>query len=182
MRVETLHWVEAGKHRGHVSMVEQTLLPEQHVDLDVRTVEEMVDAIYRLAVRGAPAIGVAAAYGVLLGIQDAGQRSPDEFLALTKDTSAQLAKSRPTAVNLFWALDRMVARAERDHGAGAATDALIAGLFEEAMGIHASDRQTCRKMGEIGADLLSDGGTVLTHCNAGSLATGGMGNALAPVY
>jgi methylthioribose-1-phosphate isomerase len=163
-------------------MIEQTLLPGRHVDHEVRTVDEMVDAIYRLAVRGAPAIGVAAAYGLLLGIQNDAQREPDDVLGRVKEAAATLAKARPTAVNLFWALDRMVARATRDHAAGATSAAIVDGLFEEAAAIHREDAESCRRLGEFGAELLRSGDTVLTHCNAGALATGGRGTALAPIY
>ena len=180
MPVETLSWV--GGCPGHVRMIEQTLLPGQHVDLEVKTVPAMVDAIYRLAVRGAPAIGVAAAFGVLLGIQELGQRSADEVLATTREVCTTLAGARPTAVNLFWALDRMKARAAREHAAGADGARLVAALFEEAHAIYDGDRATCRRMGEIGAELIQDGWTLLTHCNAGALATAGMGTALAPIY
>jgi len=178
--VQTLHWV-AGRP-GHVSMVEQTLLPEQHEQLLVKTVPQMVDAIYRLAVRGAPAIGVAAAFGVLLGIQDQGGLERSAFIEHVHGVCDELATARPTAVNLFWALNRMRARMERDEAAGADVEALIGGLFEEAHGIYDSDRATCRRMGEIGAELISDGHSLLTHCNAGALATAGMGTALAPMY
>jgi methylthioribose-1-phosphate isomerase len=163
-------------------MIDQTLLPTEHVVLDVRTVPEMVDAIRRLAVRGAPAIGVAAAFGVLLGIKDADEATTDAFLARLAEVKATLAASRPTAVNLFWALDRMEARAQTDAASGADVPALVAGLFEEAETIWASDREICRKLGEVGAELISDGDRVLTHCNAGSLATVEGGTALAPIY
>ncbi len=180
MVVDTLHW--EGGRPGHVRMIEQTLLPHEHVILEVRTVEEMVDAIYRLAVRGAPAIGVAAGYGVLLGIQHLGDEEAVEVVARTRETAATLAKARPTAVNLFWALDRMVARAERERAASRSGTEIVDALFEEALAIHREDAEQCRRMGELGADLLEDGARVLTHCNAGALATGGMGTALAPIY
>lgn len=180
MPVETLYW--EGQRPGHVRMIEQTLLPARHEVLDVRTVEQMVDAIYRLAVRGAPAIGVAAGYGVLLGIQDIEGATGEDLVGRTREVAATLAKARPTAVNLFWALDRMVARAEQDLAGGAGGDAIVAGLFEEAHAIYNGDRATCKAMGDIGADLIQDGWTVLTHCNAGALATAGMGTALAPIY
>ncbi|MFT7540462.1 MAG: methylthioribose-1-phosphate isomerase [Gammaproteobacteria bacterium] len=163
-------------------MIEQTLLPLEERALEVRTVEEMVDAIYRLAVRGAPAIGVAAAYGVLLGVQELSGLENIEVEAHVREVAATLAKSRPTAVNLFWALDRMVSRAKTDREAGKSGDEMVTGLFEEAMAIHTEDDAQCRRMGELGAELLSDGQTILTHCNAGALATGGMGTALAPIY
>jgi len=180
--VETLRWVADTERSGHVEMIEQTFLPGQMRILEVRDVPSMVDAIYRLAVRGAPAIGVAAAYGVLLGMQSQRHEDGDEFLARTAEVCATLARSRPTAVNLFWALERMHARARRDHAEGAAPEALLAGLFEEAFALHAEDARQCRRMGELGAELLEDGMSVLTHCNAGALATGGMGTALAPIY
>ncbi len=179
--VQTLHWV--GTCPGHVSMVEQTLLPEQHVQLEVRTVPQMVDAIYRLAVRGAPAIGVAAAFGVLLGVQGEPMKlEMGPFLDHFSRVREQLAGARPTAVNLFWALDRMAARLESDRQAGSDVEALVAGQFEEARAIYEEDRATCRRMGEIGAELIADGDSLLTHCNAGALATAGMGTALAPMY
>jgi len=181
MPVDTLHW-HGDLAGGHVRMIEQTLLPLRHEVLEVRTVQEMFDAIKRLAVRGAPAIGVAAGFGVLLGVQDQAGTSPDDLLGRTKETASTLARSRPTAVNLFWALDRMVARAERDHAAGLDAAAMLAGLFEEAQAIYDQDRSICRRIGEHGAALLADGATVLTHCNAGALATADFGTALAPIY
>ena len=180
MAVETIRW--EGGRPGHVRMIEQTLLPAREEVLEVKTVDQMVDAIYRLAVRGAPAIGVAAAYGVLLGIQDAGSAPAEDVVGRTREIAATLAKARPTAVNLFWALDRMVARAERELNSGASGGGIVAALFAEAHAIYEGDRDTCRRMGDIGADLIQDGWTVLTHCNAGALATAGIGTALAPIY
>ena len=177
---ETLSW--QGGRPGHVRMVEQTLLPTEFVEIEVRSVDAMVDAIYRLAVRGAPAIGVAAAYGVLLGVQDLVACPATEVISALKKTCTTLGRSRPTAVNLFWALDRMNARAESSLAAGESGDEIIAALFEEAMDIHASDKDTCLRMGVHGAELIQDGARILTHCNAGSLATGGIGTALAPIY
>jgi methylthioribose-1-phosphate isomerase len=180
MPVETLIWV--GDRPGHVRMIEQTKLPTEYELLDVTTVEEMVDAIYRLAVRGAPAIGVAAGYGVLLGVQGLEGLSAEEMVGRTREISATLAKARPTAVNLFWALDRMVARADRDHAAGLSGDAIRDGLFEEAHTIFHEDQATCEALGRHGAELIQDEGTYLTHCNAGALATANTGTALAPFY
>ena len=180
MPVQTIAW--EGDQTGHVRMIEQTLLPEQHEVIEVRTVPDMVAAIRRLAVRGAPAIGVAAAFGVVIGAQGAPGRSGDEVLAAARAAADELATSRPTAVNLFWACNRMRARAERDHAAGADGDGILAGLHEEASAVHAQDREICRKIGEVGAALLESGQTVLTHCNAGGLATADYGTALAPVY
>ncbi len=182
MIVDTLHWV--GGPEGHVSMIEQTLLPGEHRRIDVKTVPEMVAAIRRLAVRGAPAIGVAAAFGLLLGLEGVREEDADGALGRVREVAATLARSRPTAVNLFWALDRMVARAEAERertGAGAG-ETIVSGLFDEAQTIHREDQAACRSMGEHGAALIEDGWTILTHCNAGALATAGMGTALAPIY
>jgi methylthioribose-1-phosphate isomerase len=180
MTVDTIRW--EGTRPGHVRLIEQTLLPRETKVVEIRTVSEMHDAIYRLAVRGAPAIGVAAAYGLLLGVQDLKTNDPDEVLGVTKEVAAMLARARPTAVNLFWALDRMVARAARDHAAGGTGESVLDGLFEEAHTIWTEDRATCQRLGEVGAELINDGATVLTHCNAGALATAGRGTALAPIY
>lgn len=180
MHIETLRW--EGGRPGHVRMVEQTLLPLRHEEIDVRTVLEMVDAIHRLAVRGAPAIGVAAAYGVLLGVQDQDTLAPAELVERTDEVCDTLAAARPTAVNLFWALNRMRARARAAAEEGADGAGIVQALFEEAHAIYHGDRETCRRMGELGAELIRNGDTLLTHCNAGALATAGMGTALAPMY
>ncbi len=182
---ETLTWIPAGNdgpRPGHVRMIEQTLLPVETKFLDVRDVPAMVDAIYRLAVRGAPAIGVAAAYGVLLGVQNEGHRDPEGFLEHLAEVSRTLAAARPTAVNLFWALERMEERARSEHATGRTTEQIVEALFTEALAIHSEDKDQCRRMGEIGAEHIRDGMRLLTHCNAGALATGGMGTALAPMY
>lgn len=163
-------------------MIEQTLLPTTFEELDVRDVPQMVDAIYRLAVRGAPAIGVAAAYGVLLGVQELEGLSGEEMMARLREISATLAKARPTAVNLFWALDRMVAHAQGVFTEGADGNAIRDALFEEAHLIFREDQETCEALGRHGAELIRDGGTYLTHCNAGALATANTGTALAPFY
>jgi methylthioribose-1-phosphate isomerase len=133
-------------------------------------------------VRGAPAIGIAAAYGVLLGIQSSTEGDPADVLGRTQEVAATLARARPTAVNLFWALDRMVARATADLEAGRSGEQMIEGLFEEAHALWREDSAVCRRIGELGAERIADGSTVLTHCNAGALATADYGTALAPVY
>ena len=181
---QTIEWIQADgdESRGHARLVEQTLLPVETRYIDVRDVPGMVDAIYRLAVRGAPAIGVAAAYGVLLGIQDQRGQQPDELMATLDRVVDELAASRPTAVNLFWALERMRDRARRERAAGTGSAGIVDALFEEAGAIHREDADQCRRMGEIGAERIENGMRLLTHCNAGALATGGMGTALAPMY
>ena len=180
MTVETLVWV--GDRPGHVRMIEQTKLPAEYELLNVESVDQMVDAIYRLAVRGAPAIGVAAGYGVLLGVQGLEGLSGEEMMGRTREIAATLAKARPTAVNLFWALDRCVARAQREFDAGASGDAIRDALFDEAHTIFREDQTTCEALGRHGAELIRDAGTYLTHCNAGALATANTGTALAPFY
>lgn len=180
---ETLSW--NGDLEGHCDLLEQTLLPEREERLAVHTVEDMVDAIRRLAVRGAPAIGIAGAYGLVLALRGHvgdDQDDPEDIVGRVREAAAVLARARPTAVNLFWGLDRVVARAEREHASGASARAIAEAVLEEARAIHAEDSAQCLRMGELGAELLGDDTTVLTHCNAGALATGGIGTALAPLY
>lgn len=172
---ETLSW--QGDLDGHVQMIEQTLLPLEEKQLEVRTVPEMVDAIWRLAVRGAPAIGVAAGFGMVLGIREAGPG--DNILEVARETKRTLDAARPTAVNLMWATARIVKHLE---GLELDADGLKAACLEEALAIYEGDRATCRAMGAFGAELIADGARLLTHCNAGALATAGMGTALAPMY
>jgi methylthioribose-1-phosphate isomerase len=182
----TLKWV--GGVDGHVAMIDQTLLPGKLKILRVRDVEGMRDAIRRLAVRGAPAIGVAAAYGVVLGARRSRARSADELRRDISKAARRLGSSRPTAVNLFWALSRMEEKLERLLGArrpligGAGRRRLLSELLREARSIHREDQELCRAIGRHGAKLLESGWNVLTHCNAGALATGGSGTALAVIY
>ena len=158
---KTLEWKNGALH-----LLDQTRLPLEEVVLRCGTPTEVVAAIKRLAVRGAPAIGVAGAYGVAL----AALSDPASVLgAITA-----LAASRPTAVNLFRALDRM----KRLHDEGASPDEFL----QAAQAIEADDRERCRLIGDHGAALLSDEATVITHCNAGALATAGIGTALAVIY
>lgn len=176
----TVEW--SGERSGHVRLIEQTLLPGELRILDVRSVPAMVDAIRRLAVRGAPAIGVAAGYGVLLGLQQAPEASAAELFERARAAAAELAEARPTAVNLFSALGRMLGRAERSLAAGDDGPAFQDALLAEAHAMAAELEDECRRMGEHGVALLHRGARVLTHCNAGALATVGIGTALAPVY
>lgn len=177
---ETIRW--EGGLPGRVLLIEQTLLPEREERLDVRDVPGMVDAIRRLAVRGAPAIGVAAAFGVVLGVQELVGAPAATVIERLRASVEALGRARPTAVNLFWALDRMRARGEREAAAGADGERIVRALFEEGRAIADEDARTCRRLGEHGAALLRDGARVLTHCNAGALATAGIGTALAPIY
>ena len=166
----TLRW--EGEVDGHLVLLDQTRLPGEVVELPCHTVEDVWQAIRRLSVRGAPAIGVAAAYGVCLA-RDFRFAQACEYLAT----------SRPTAVNLFWALDRMRRHAETFYRATPAQVARI--MLDEARAIHAEEVAMCAAIGAHGADLLADlavGANVLTHCNAGALASVGEGMSLAVVF
>ncbi len=161
-------------------MIDQTLLPTEFREIDCKTVEDVWEAIRMLRVRGAPAIGVAAAYGLVLGLQSAVERSRGEFDAALEQTVEYLSSSRPTAVNLFWALDRMRSAAKRAAEADSAQ--VLQLLLDEARQIEEEDREMCAAIGRVGAELLRDGDSVLTHCNAGGLATAGDGTALSVFF
>lgn len=164
---------------GHgVRILDQRELPEREVYRDLRTVDEVYDAILTLAVRGAPAIGIAAAMGVTLAL-DGTEADRFEVGKKIRDAAARVGGARPTAVNLSWALGRM-GRAIVEHR-GDPTE-LHAALIDEATRILVEDREMCQRIGEHGAQLIRDGARVLTHCNAGALATGGLGTALAAIY
>ena len=165
---------------GALWMIDQTKLPGEHVEVECRTAAEVRDAIKRLVVRGAPPIGVAAAYGVALGAANSCATTAEALLADVEKAADHLATSRPTGVNLFWALDRMRRVARSCAGEGAA--AIRQRLLDEAHAIYEEDRAICRRIGEHGMTLIADGQTVLTHCNAGGLATAEYGTALAAVF
>jgi methylthioribose-1-phosphate isomerase len=169
---------------GGVRILDQTLLPDSERYRDLDTVEAVAEAIRALRVRGAPLIGIAAAMGVSLAAGHAGRRAGGQadgvgVLRAVDDACEALGATRPTAVNLRWALDR-VRRAA--HAAGGDAEAIAAAVRAEAQAIWDEDRRMCRSIGDAGLPLVPDGSTVLTHCNAGALATGGIGTALAPVY
>jgi methylthioribose-1-phosphate isomerase len=166
----TVEWTAQG-----VRLIDQRKLPFEETYVTCRTVEEVAEAIRNMTVRGAPAIGVTAALGVSLAARD--YEGPANGLAAHVEAAIKLlAATRPTAVNLFWALERMrqVLRACE----GSHPRAIVDGLIQEGMAIHADDIERCRAIGKCGAALLADGDTVLTHCNAGALATAGYGTAL----
>jgi methylthioribose-1-phosphate isomerase len=168
--VPTVAWED-----GVVVMIDQRRLPAEEVLLRCRTHPEVVAAIRDMAIRGAPAIGVAAAFGLALGMRSSRGEGP-ALRAEWSDLCAAFAAARPTAVNLFWAIERMRRRfdAEAAHGG----EALRASLLAEALAIQAEDLEACRRMGDLGAELLPAEARVLTHCNAGALATAGYGTAL----
>jgi methylthioribose-1-phosphate isomerase len=184
--LRTVWWVE--DHEGvAVCLLDQSLLPQQVIYLRLTHEHEIAEAIKTLKVRGAPAIGVTAAFGIALACyrlcyeQDEAQtvRKVLEHL----DSVADLLRStRPTAVNLFWAIERMQARAHTAIDTPCSLSSLAQLLRDEALTIAREDFDACMKMGLFGADLISDGNSLLTHCNAGALATAGWGTALAPIY
>jgi methylthioribose-1-phosphate isomerase len=165
---------------GSLSILDQTLLPGSVVERQLDTVESVWDAIKTLKVRGAPAIGVCAAYGVVVGVHRRNPRSTQDVVQAVHDSADYLATSRPTAVNLFWALDRMRRVAHEANGASASD--LIAALEAEAVTIHEEDRALCMAIGRHGSSLIGEGCGVLTHCNAGALATAEHGTALSIMY
>jgi methylthioribose-1-phosphate isomerase len=175
MPTETIAWTD-----GHVRLIDQTLLPTETRFLDLTTVEEIWEAIKMLRVRGAPAIGVAAALGVVTGIKDSPAGTWEEFERDLTKIIDYLASSRPTAVNLFWALDRMrrVAESVKDQS----VEAIKRRLLDEALEMIEEDNRVCLAMGEHGAALIEDGQGVLTHCNTGGLATAKYGTALNAVF
>lgn len=173
-----IEWI--GGLDGYVALIEQTLLPTEFKIIECHDVETIHAAIRRLAVRGAPAIGIAAAMGMVLGIRTCDSDDHIGFMKRLKEIRDYLAGSRPTAVNLFWALDRMIGRAAKLDG----TDipSIKQGLLDEAKAIRDEDAAMCRAIGEISRDLIPEGGAVLTHCNAGALATAEYGTALSGMY
>jgi methylthioribose-1-phosphate isomerase len=164
-----------------LAMLDQRLLPDSIVMLDLFTPEEVWEGIHAMKVRGAPAIGMAAAYGIVLGAKAYNAAGAKGWLKHVESVCGHLATSRPTAVNLFWALDRMKKRAYELVQNGTAKD-WNAGLEQEAIAIQAEDELVCRSIGEHALPLFEDGMGVLTHCNAGGLATAKYGTALAPMY
>lgn len=176
-------WLQSVRWSGdRLDLLDQRLLPEEIVYLPLRTAQDVWEAIRELKVRGAPAIGIAAAYGVYLGVAGLGGASTNGLLEQVRKQADYLATSRPTAVNLFWALDRMKARAEDLAASGAEPGAFANALLEEAKLIQAEDEETNRRIGEYALSLFQDGMGLLTHCNAGGLATARYGTALAPMY
>ena len=169
--IKTLEWTDAG-----VSFIDQTKLPTEEVYVTCKTYEEVADAIRRMIVRGAPAIGVAAAMGVALGALRSQAKTLPEFEREFDIICNVLAGTRPTAVNLFWAIQRM--REKFEQLRALPIGEIKADLVAEAQRMHVEDIAANEAMGRHGAVLLPSSGGVLTHCNAGALATAGYGTAL----
>ncbi len=181
-QVETLSW-SGDPFTGFLLLIDQTLLPTRLVEIECRSVETVWEAIKSLRVRGAPAIGISAAYGVCIGLEPVLANpetcTEEAFFKQLDKVVAYLASSRPTAVNLFWALERMKSKALSLRGKSARTAGEIAiALLDEAKAIHEEDRKICRAIGRYGNELIQDGDSFLTHCNAGGLATADYGTAL----
>ncbi|MFC6332649.1 S-methyl-5-thioribose-1-phosphate isomerase [Paenibacillus septentrionalis] len=173
--LESVKW-----NNGQVDLLDQRLLPEEIVYLPLTTKEDVWEAIRHLKVRGAPAIGIAAAYGVVVASQAA--ETIEAWQKAVIESAQYLATSRPTAVNLFWALDRMKAAAEQIIAQGFSLEDSKKALENEAIAIQQQDEETNRAIGEYALSLFKEDMGVLTHCNAGGLATAKYGTALAPFY
>jgi methylthioribose-1-phosphate isomerase len=183
MIVQTLKWI--GEIDGFLELVDQRKLPAEFVKLQCWDIETLFDAIKTLAVRGAPAIGVSAAYGLVLALQKIDTRcSMTDTLEALKKAADYLASSRPTAVNLFWALKRVHEKAEEFVAAqpNSTIQFLRETVLAEANAIYQEDVDMCRRIGENGQKFIKDGAGILTHCNAGALATAGQGTALSVIF
>ena len=172
---KTIRW-----DSGKLYFLDQTMLPLKVVEEKQETVEHVWDSIRKLKVRGAPAIGVAGAYGLLLAIHDKTGLKKNRFLDLIKDKVEYLDSARPTAVNLKWALDRMLECTKSFSGDD--SKELFKYMEDEAIRIHNEDERLCMEIGKFGVSLIKKDMGVMTHCNAGALATTGIGTATAPMY
>ena len=175
MPIPTIEWVD-----GRIHLIDQTLLPNEFKQIYCEDVDSVWEAIKSLRVRGAPAIGIAGALGAVLGIWESQSINYPDFAAELKKVTDYLATSRPTAVNLFWALERIERTAEAHKHLE--IPRLKEVLLEEALQIIEEDRARCRAIGQHGLNLLHNGDTILTHCNAGGLATSDYGTALAVMF
>src|SRR6267142_7041948 len=171
--IKTIEWTDEG-----VKMIDQRKLPTVEEYPVFKTYEEVAEAIRSMVIRGAPAIGVAAAMGVALGVRDSKAKNIEELRNDFEQITKVLGSTRPTAVNLFWAIERMRGIFKEIAAADADRRTIAARLIQEALAIQTEDIENNKRMGRFGQQLLPDSGTVLTHCNAGALATAGYGTAL----
>ena len=172
MSIEPIKWLG-----DKLRLLDQTRLPGEEVYLELSDHQGIASAIIELKIRGAPAIGIAGAYGVALGAQKINSKAKDEFLEKLRDVSKTLTTTRPTAKNLFWAIERMQKVARTGKDAEEIKELLIA----EAEKIHAEEVESSRKLSQLGSELIWDGSSILTHCNTGALATAGYGTALGAI-
>ena len=175
MLTPTIEWAN-----GRIRLIDQTLLPNEFKQIYCDDVEAVWEAIKMLRVRGAPAIGIAAAFGTVIGIWHSTANNYASFYAELKKNTTYLATSRPTAVNLFWALERMIQVVEANQSLPVSE--LKQRLLTESFDIMSEDQQMCRSIGRHGANLIESGDAILTHCNAGGLATSDYGTALAVMF
>jgi methylthioribose-1-phosphate isomerase len=177
-----LRWV--GDVDGYLELLDQRLLPGKVVKIKCETVEQLYEAIRTLAVRGAPAIGVAAGYGVVLSLRGAENKNLQYAVESVETACERLGSARPTAVNLFAALERCRKTAKQfvESQRSASVESLRESMFRTAQSIYEEDVEMCRRIGLNGQKFIKDGGAVLTHCNAGALATAGQGTALSVLY
>jgi methylthioribose-1-phosphate isomerase len=178
--VDVIQSVRLDDERDMLVLLDQTLLPNEKRFLELKEIKDIWDAIYLLKVRGAPAIGIAAAYGVYLGTKQSNASSYEELYQDFLKVKEYLASSRPTAVNLFWALDRMDTRFKKEEGKSVVD--IKEALREESELIRAEDEKVCEAIGKYALSVLEPGWGILTHCNAGTIATAKYGTALAPIY
>lgn len=178
MPLPTIEWI--GEIDGKIKLIDQTLLPNELKYVYCDDKESIYHAIKTLMVRGAPAIGIAGAMGTVVGIKNCDAADFESFFNVMKKVTSYLGSSRPTAVNLFWALKRMEDVAQKNSQRSVSEIKNI--LLEEAKTILEEDKTICRKIGENGESILEDGSCVITHCNAGGLATGDYGTALAVMF
>ncbi len=162
-----------------LKIIDQTELPARLIYKELHHIEEVFEAIQKLRVRGAPALGVAGVFGLYLGLKDSGFREGEEILLRAKELAAYLSKARPTAVNLQWALHSVINKFSHSEKTA---DQRIEAFLRAAQDIQRDDQERCDRIGRHGASLLEDGMTVLTHCNTGSLATAGIGTAFGILY
>jgi len=182
MNFQTLQWV--GGIDGCLELIDQRILPDKFETMQCKTVEQVWDAIKTLAVRGAPAIGVSAGYGLCVAMQSSPKSNLNKAFDHLKKNADYLATSRPTAVNLFWALDRMVDFAKTYIAENPNTDVelFMIALLGQADEICNEDKAMCKAIGVNGEKFIKENTGILTHCNAGALATAGQGTALSPMY
>ncbi|WP_163100791.1 S-methyl-5-thioribose-1-phosphate isomerase [Peribacillus alkalitolerans] len=178
--VDVIQSVRLDDERDTLVLLDQTLLPNEKKFLELKEMKDIWDAIYLLKVRGAPAIGIAAAYGVYLGTKQSSASSYEELYQDFVKVKEYLASSRPTAVNLFWALDRMDTRFKKEEDKSVVE--VIEALREESELIRAEDEKVCESIGQHALSVLEPSWGILTHCNAGTIATAKYGTALAPIY
>ncbi|EKD27209.1 MAG: hypothetical protein ACD_79C00807G0001, partial [uncultured bacterium] len=174
--IEVISWISP----GHLKCLDQTILPAEIKYLVCKTKEDVFAAIKRLSIRGAPLIGIAGAYGMCVDLFNSNESDFNKIQKQIEATAAYLKSSRPTAVNLFWAIDRMLAKSAKFQGSNISEYKNI--LLQEAKAIHEEDKIMCDAIGKSGVSLIKNGMRALTHCNAGCLATGGSGTALAVFY